>query len=166
MNEAIRVKQGSVLMAIDPNKLQRDAKSLHKTRQRHHGDGTMSAIRTALPAIYRLRKKGVLWREIAAALAKQGVTQGKGKDRKPITVHRLTSLVTQIERGAANERANHPVHLSNPSAKRNALQNPSVSLALDLSAKGKARGRKSTLDEEDIRRAALRRVQSLLRKDK
>lgn len=151
-------------MAIDPSKLQRDAKNIRRTRRRNSGDGTMAAIRTALPTIYQLRKDGVLWREIAGALAKQGITQGKGKKRMPITVHRLTSLVTQIERGTAKARTDHPARPSLPNAKRNALQNPSLSLAVELNAKGKARGRKSTLDEEDIRRAALKRIQDVLRK--
>jgi hypothetical protein len=35
--------------------------------------------------------------DIAAALGKQGMVQGKGKNRIPITTARLTSLVRQVE---------------------------------------------------------------------
>lgn len=85
-------------MTIDPTRLQRDAKRLKKSRQHRKGPGTMAAVRAALPTIYRLRADGVLWKEIAAALGKQGVIEGKGKKRIPVTETRLTALVTQIER--------------------------------------------------------------------
>lgn len=84
-------------MAIDPKQLQRDAKRLQKARRRLRGDGTTAAIRAALPTIYKLRADGVLWSEIAAALGDQGVTQGSGNRRIPITTNRLTSIVRQVE---------------------------------------------------------------------
>jgi hypothetical protein len=118
-------------MAIDPKRLQRDATGLKKARRRREGDGTMAAIRAALPVIYELRAEGVRWGDIADALCRQGLMQGKGKHRIPITTNRLTSLVTQIQRATSKVNERPKPTAANQVKKINALQNRRVSLALD-----------------------------------
>jgi hypothetical protein len=142
-------------------------RSLKKTRQRRRGDGTMAAVRTALPTIYQLRAEGVHWSEIASALGRQGVTQGKGKNRIPITTTRLTSLVTQIEHATAtvNQQPRRRPSQTEQTSETNALQNHRVSLALELNTKTEALEREPGPSEEDLRRAALDRIQDVLRKD-
>lgn len=66
-----------------------------KSRSSRETTGTTKAIRAALPHIYSLREDGVQWSAIAAALAAQGIVQGKA--RIPLTTNRLTALVRQIE---------------------------------------------------------------------
>lgn len=122
----------------------------------------MAAIRAALPMIYELRAEGVRWRDIAAALGKQGLMQGKGKHRIPITTNRLTSLVTQIER-AALKRSERRV--PDQAGKKSALQNRRISLALELTTEVDNGAPKARPSEEDLRRVALDRIQSVLKKD-
>jgi hypothetical protein len=153
-------------MGIDPKQLQRDARLLKKTREQHKGPGTTAAVRAVLPTIHRLRADRVHWSEIAAALGKQGVVQGKGENRIPITTTRLTSLVRQIE--AKVKRADYKPKRAKPPGTRDqtiALQKPTVSLSLELAADTKASGQKSPPTEEDLRRAALGRIQDVLKKD-
>ena len=66
-----------------------------KSRSSRERTGTTKAIRAALGHIYRLREDGIKWSAIAAALAAQGIVQGKA--RVPLTTNRLTALVRQIE---------------------------------------------------------------------
>jgi hypothetical protein len=153
-------------MGIDPKQLQRDARLLKKTREQRKGPGTTAAVRAALPTIYRLRADRVHWSEIAAALGKQGVVQGKGKNRIPITTTRLTSLVRQIE--AEIEKGDYKPTRGEPTgahSQTNALQKSTVSLSVELAADTKASDRKSPPTEEDLRRAALGRIQDVLKKD-
>lgn len=155
-------------MAIDPKQLQRDARSFQKVRRRQKGDGTTAAIRAALPIIYKLRAEGVLWSEIAAALGKQGVTQGSGKKRTPITTNRLTSIMRQIEQEierADQPKSRQPSIKNRQTPQNNALQNRSVSLALELKAQVKPSEARTTPNEEDLRRAALDKIQGVLKKD-
>lgn len=154
-------------MTIDSKQFQRDAKALQKARLRRKGPSTMAAVRAVLPAIYALRADGVLWSEIATALGNQGITQGKGKKRIPITTGRLTALVRQIEKQSP-KTSNETRQASKKSKQLEdpiALQSPAVSLALDLDRKVENADGKSTPSEEDLRHAALDKIQSVLRKD-
>ena len=136
-------------------------------RLRRNGPSTMAALRAVLPAIYALRADGVLWSEIATALGNQGITQGKGKKRIPITTGRLTALIRQIEKQTTNsskiteQGSKKYKRLEDPIA----LQSPAVSLALDLDRKVENADGKSNPSEEDLRRAALDKIQGVLRKD-
>lgn len=87
-NEMVDYKQ----FRGDAAKLQVERSKLRSTRET---TGTTKAIRAALPHIYGLREDGVQWAVIAAALAAQGIVQGKA--RIPLTTNRLTALVRQIE---------------------------------------------------------------------
>ncbi|WP_454620444.1 hypothetical protein [Bradyrhizobium cenepequi] len=151
-------------MAIDPKRLQRDARTLKKARRSHEGDSTMAAIRAVLPVIHELRTDGVRWSDIAAALGEQGLMQGKGKHRIPITTNRLTSLVTQIERAVKVKERPKP-RAPDQAQKINALQNRRASLALELTTEVDAGDPKDRPTEEDLRRAALDRIRSVLKKD-
>jgi hypothetical protein len=155
-------------MEIDSKQLRREAKRLQKSRRRYAGPGTTEAVRAALPTIYRLRSEGVFWSEIAKALGKQGVVQGKGKCRIPLTTSRLTALVRQIE--LQIQQAEEVLKL--PSIKKRqrkenaALKKQPVSLALELRPEIEAAERRSaSQSEEDLRRAALDRIQDVLKKD-
>jgi hypothetical protein len=155
-------------MVVDPKQLRRQAKRLQKARRRRNGRGTTAAIRAALPTIYKLRSDGVLWREIAEALGKQGMVQGSGKRRIPITTSRLTALVRQIEVQNQEERQ----RLKTPSIKSRqvkgmtALKLPAVSLAVELRPEIETSERRSTPpSEDDLRRAALDKIQDVLKKD-
>jgi len=128
----------------------------------------MAAIRAALPTIYKLRSDGVLWRDIAAALGKQGVVQGSGMRRIPITTSRLTALVRQIELQIQehNERLTLPSTKKRQIKEKSALKLPAVSLALELRPEIETSERRSTPpSEEDLRRAALDKIQDVLKKD-
>lgn len=118
-------------MTLDLKRLRIDASRFQtersKSRSSRETTGTTKAIRAALPQIYSLRGDGVQWSAIAAALAAQGIVQGKA--RVPLTTNRLTALVRQIElqnqkRAAKKEEVKEPKEI--------AMQNhgPSVSPAL------------------------------------
>lgn len=86
-------------MMVNPKQLRSDASKFQadrsKSRSGRETTGTTKAIRAVLPHIYSLRQDGVQWAAIAAALAVQGIVQGKA--RIPLTTNRLTALVRQIE---------------------------------------------------------------------
>ncbi len=151
-------------MALDPKRLLKDAKRLQKarlpTRAGHETTGTTRAIRAALPVIYQLREDGVSWSAIAAALADQGVVQGR--DRIPLTTHRLTALVSQIEDQARNKAGNRvrsdtPLRPIEPARR--------VSLSSDLARRPVAPDPQPSSTEDEIRSAALENIKSVLKKD-
>ncbi|WP_398464769.1 hypothetical protein [Tardiphaga sp.] len=153
-------------MPLDPKKLRSDAKRLQQARLAAPGRetiGTTSAVRAALPIIYELRNDGVAWSAIADALAKQGVVQGK--DRVPITTHRLTALVNQIEsqdrrRSEKNARprgdtvATIEVERVKPRLLQDAVALSSSSTPVEPAA-----------SEHDLRAAAFEKLQSILKKE-
>jgi hypothetical protein len=153
----------SAAMSVDPKLLQRDARGLLRTRRRK-GRGTTEAIRALLPTIYRLRSEGVLWREIAEALGKQGIVQGQGKKRKPITTTRLTALVRQIEARTQNEPKPPSIKKAQGEKARATKMRP-LSLAIELGQEIGTSNRRSEPSEEVLRRAALDRIQDVLKKD-
>lgn len=125
----------------------------------------MGAIRAALPTIYKLRADGVLWSEIAAALGNQGVTQGSGNRRIPITTTRLTSIVRQIEQETTPASPQQTSTKIRRIEENNALQSRPVTLALELKAQAEPSDTGALPNEEDLRRAALKKIQGVLKKD-
>jgi hypothetical protein len=153
-------------MSVDPKLLQRDARGFQKARRRK-GRGTTEAIRAVLPTIYRLRSEGILWREIAEALGKQGIVQGQGKKRSPLTTTRLTALVRQIE-AETESAALDPKPPSIKTAqieKSRATKMRPLSVAVELGQEIRTSDRRSAPSEDDLRRAALDRIQDVLKKD-
>lgn len=156
-------------MTLNLKRLREDAKKLKtahsKTRSSRETTGTTKAVRAALPEIYRLRDDGVQWAVIAAALAAQGVVQGR--DRQPLTTNRLTALVRQIEVQAEKRRVRQSAKLSSPvRTPKNALQIMHLSLSSDLKADTRTIEDRSSQSEDEIRRLAYERVQRMTEKDK
>lgn len=154
-------------MTLDLKRLRTDSSKL-KTERLKSGSGrettgTTKAIRTALPTIYRLREEGVQWSDIAAALAAQGVVQGK--DRVALTTNRLTALVRQIEQQNEKRAAKAASKGVSPRPKKIAMQNPRLSLSSELEAETRAVEGRPSQSEDEIRRLAFERVQRMTEKD-
>jgi hypothetical protein len=155
-------------MTLDLKRLRADAAKL-QTAQSTAGSsrettGTTKAIRAALPEIYKLRDQGIQWSVIAAALAAQGVVQGKG--RTPLTANRLTALVRQIELQDEKRQARQSkkaATMARPT--KNALQNRHLFLSPDLKADTRAADDRPPQSEDEIRRLAFERVQRMTEKD-
>ncbi|MGY3602752.1 MULTISPECIES: hypothetical protein [unclassified Bradyrhizobium] len=154
-------------MTLDLRRLRTDASRLQtersKSRSSRETTGTTRAIRAALPEIYKLRDDGVQWSAIAAALAAQGIVQGR--DRIPLTTNRLTALIRQIE--VQNERrAARPAKKgAGTKPKKIAMQNRSLSLSPELRAETQAVDDRPPQSEDEIRRLAFERVQRMTEKD-
>jgi len=154
-------------MTLDLKRLRTDASRLQtersKSRSSRETTGTTKAIRTALPEIYKLRKDGVQWSAIAAALAAQGIVQGK--DGVPLTTNRLTALVRQIELQNEKRAAKAPKKGAGASSKKFAMQNQRLSLSPELGAETRAVEGRPPQSEDEIRRLAFERVQRMTEKD-
>lgn len=155
-------------MTLDLKRLRADAARLQATQSKsvasRETTGTTKAIRAALPEIYKLRDQGVQWSVIAAALAAQGVVQGK--DRTQLTTNRLTALVRQIELQAEKrlaKKAKKTSSLAQPTI--NALQIRHLSLSSDLTADKRAVDERPSESEDEIRRLAFERVRRMTEKD-
>lgn len=155
-------------MTLDLKRLRADAAN-SKTARSTSGSsrettGTTKAIRAALPEIYKLRDQQVQWADIAAALAAQGVVQGK--DRTPLTTNRLTALVRQIELQTEKRQAKQS-QKKTPIARlsENALQSRHLSLSSDLKADTRAADKRPSQSEDEIRRLAFERVKRMTEKD-
>ncbi|WP_371420027.1 hypothetical protein [Tardiphaga sp.] len=155
-------------MTLDLKRLRADAAKLQTTQSKRvsmrETTGTTKAIRAALPEIYKLRDQKTEWSVIAAALAAQGVVQGK--DRTPLTTNRLTALVRQIEHQAEKRQAkqlNKKGSMARP--RKNALQIRHLSLSPDLKADTRAADERPSQSEDEIRRLAFERVQRMTEKD-
>lgn len=154
-------------MPLDTKKLRQDAMRLQKARGTlsagRETTGTSKAVRQALPIIHQLRKDGVSWAVIAQALAEQGVVQGK--DRIPLTTGRLTALVTQIEaqqrkkalKAGPRDRGDTAEHQAEP-VKR-------LTLSPDLGSSAEASNAPLLSTEDDLRRAAFEKLQTVLKKE-
>lgn len=152
-------------MPLDSKKLQRDALRLQKARGTssigRETTGTSRAVREALPTIHQLRKDGVSWAVIAQALAEQGVVQGQ--DRIPLTTSRLTALVTQIE---AQQRKK--ALKAGPRDRSDTVEHRAVKrlvLSPDLVSATETSNASHFDTEEDLRRAALEKLQTVLKKE-
>ena len=146
---------------IDRRKLLKDAPRLENTLPRSTPKtGVTKAVSTALPEIQKLRSEGVRWAAIAAALAEQGIFEGRNK--QPISERRLSALFSQviardcarIERSRARTRRPDLV-AAGPVTK------PSLKLAPELTAPKKVD--KPPITEEQIRRDQLSAIQHLLK---
>lgn len=144
-------------MPFDPKQLRADAKRLQRARAPTRV-GTTAAVRAALPAIYDLRKDGVTWAAIAEALAQQGIVQGKAC--VPITVARLTALVSQIE---AQERRKSQKRAAPRSDTLPSKRDEQLQLALPGSDVSDLPSKPDETDaEHELRTAAYQKLQSSL----
>lgn len=154
-------------MTLDLKRLSNDGSRLKtkrsKSRSGRETTGTTKAIRMALPTIYKLRKDGVQWSDIAAALAAQGIVQGK--DRIPLTTNRLTALVRQIEQQNEKRAAKAVKKETGRKPKKFAMQNHRLSLSSELKAETRAVEGRPSQSEDEIRRLAFERVQRMTEKD-
>lgn len=82
---------------INSQQLKKDAR-LASAGSRRSTRGTTALLREHLEAIDALRAEGVTFAAIAKGLGKQGLTQGKDGNEKPITPSRLTALYSQMKR--------------------------------------------------------------------
>lgn len=154
-------------MPLDSKKLRRDAKRRQLDQPQpkigRKTTGATDAIRAALPMIYELRGEGISWPAIAKALGDQGVVQGK--DRTPLTTNRLTALVRQIEvqeakkarKSGKRDRSDVAIQPIKPDRK--------LSLSPDLAARPVASDDPSVLDEDELRRMAFEKLQSVFKKE-
>jgi hypothetical protein len=111
-------------LCIDASSFQTERSKLRSSRET---TGTTKAIRAALPQIYSLREDGLQWSAIAAALAAQGIVQGKA--RIPLTTNRLTALVRQIELQNEKRAAKQAEKGAVTEPKNIAIQNRRLSLS-------------------------------------
>lgn len=154
-------------MSLDPKKLRQDAQRLHGARSAtgvgRETLGTTKAVRAALPVIYELRKTGVSWPAIAEALGAQGVVQGR--DRVPLTTNRLTALVTQIE-DQVRRKAAKVVHRNrNDTTEKAAGPVRPLTLSPDFANVFPDTSQPPTSTAEGLRRDALQRLQTILKKE-
>jgi hypothetical protein len=154
-------------MALDLRRLRTDASRLQtersKSRSSRETTGTTRAIRAALPEIYKLREDGVQWSAIAAALAAQGIVQGK--DRTSLTTNRLTALVRQIELQNEKRAAKPAKKGAVAKSKKFAMQNRRLSLSPDVESETQAVAGRPPQSEDEIRRFAFERVRRMTKKD-
>lgn len=112
-------------MTVDLDQLSKEAleldTELSNSRSSRERTGTTKAIRAALSEIYKLRERGVRWSAIAAALAAQGIVQGK--DRSALTANRLTALVRQIELQNEKRALKRTAEVTDGAPKRIATKN-------------------------------------------
>lgn len=154
-------------MPLDSKKLRQDAVRLQKARGTspvgRETIGTSRSVREALPIIHQLRKDGVSWAAIAQALAQQGVVQGK--DRIPLTTGRLTALVSQIEAQERKRALNAGARARGDTVERSAEPVKRLTLSPDLAASTETSEISSLSTEDDLRRAAFEKLQTVLKKE-
>lgn len=154
-------------MPLDPKKLRLDAQRLQKTRPLslvgRETTGTTKSIRDALPVIRQLRKDEVSWAAIAQALADQGVVQGK--DRIPLTTSRLTALVSQIEAQERKRALKAGSRDRRDTTKLQAEPARQLTLSPDLVSPAGTSDLQPHSTEDELRRAAFERLQTVLKKD-
>lgn len=158
-------------MAIDLKRLRTDV-TRHKAARSASPIGQIKTgatdiIRQNLRELERMhREDGALWTEIAAGLAAQGVTQGKGH---PITGRRLNKLISNIKAQATKMKNKEPAH-SLHKLVRGSVRKPSWSVkkTVMLAPEMKRQQRKviddRVVSEEEIRLAELRKHAHLLKK--
>ena len=125
----------------------------------------MAVVRDNLKEIEALNAAGKSWVAIAAALAKQGVTQG---DNQPITSKRLTALIASVKRQAARKAEKHAAR----SQRQDLLSAPSpdhrgspLKLAHELTHGARQEEPSASMTEEEIRRANFDKHSSLFKKE-
>ncbi|MBW5435353.1 hypothetical protein FXB41_11350 [Bradyrhizobium canariense] len=154
-------------MPLDHKKLRQDAQRLQDARTAsplgQETTGATKVIREALPAIRQLREDGVSWPAIAEALAAQGVVQGK--DRIPLTAKRLTALISQIEARGRRKAAKKANRDRGDTAMRPAEPFKRLTLSPDLASSAEASNVPLPSTEDDLRRAAFEKLQTVLKKE-
>lgn len=154
-------------MPLDSKKLRQDALRLQKVRGTssigRETTGTSKAVRESLPTIHQLRRDGVSWAVIAQALAEQGVVQGK--DRIPLTTGRLTALVSQIEAQQRKKALKFGARDRGDTIERAAEPVKRLTLSPDLAVSTETSEISPLSTEDDLRRAAFEKLQTVLKKD-
>lgn len=136
--------------------------------------GLMALVRENLDALVALQAGGRTWGAIAAGLTAQGFRTADGRD---LTASNLTGVISSVRRQAVRDLSRKAARRSRSDAVVDAPE-PITGLvgsadtskpvrprlSPDLTAAPTATGR-SPASEEERRRAALARAQSLLKKD-
>jgi hypothetical protein len=165
-------------MSLDLPALRRAVKRLkaaHDARpDARRSTGATALIRAALPEIRRLRDaEGLPWAVIAAALAEQGVRQGR--DGQPITADRLIALVRHVEGQKARATARQagraerpdlpgiPAPAAQPEPQAPPHKKPR--LAPELQSRLTAVSEEAPLSEAEIRRLQAEKHSHLFKKD-
>ena len=127
--------------------------------------GAMAIVRDHLSEIEALKASGKSWVVIAAALAKQGVTQG---DNQPITAKRLTALIASVKRQAASKAAKEALRAHRkdllPPQQPERRASP-LRLARELTEPVRQAAPISAMTEEEIRQSNFEKHSNLFRKD-
>ena len=167
-------------MSLDLTALRRAVKRLKATHDARpdarQSTGATALIRAALPEIRRLREvEGLPWAVIAAALAEQGVRQGR--EGLPITADRLIALVRHVEgqqaraatrqagRGGQPDLAETLAPLPSVQPEPQALPHGKPRLAPELQARPKTASDEAPLSEAEIRRLQAEKHSHLFKKD-
>jgi hypothetical protein len=129
----------------------------------HHGTGATAIIEPALPLIRDLRKQKHSWAAIAAALARQGVVQGAG--RQPITARRLTALIAAIEQRVRRQAEHSKSRFRRQDIAPSPTQPHTLALSADLKPMSVAADTVTDSEETIRRREFEDRVRSLMKKD-
>jgi hypothetical protein len=129
--------------------------------------GATEIIREHFDELERMHyEDGASWNEIAAGLAAQGVTQGKGEE---LTGRRLTALMHNIRirrtklktKGTARQPGSQP---PNSTPRPRGRSSKTVSLSPEMSRPKSHRQPDQVISEDELRRDALAKHAHLIRK--
>jgi hypothetical protein len=155
-------------MKIDLKRLRTDVKQLKARRTDSPlgktKTGATEAIRAHFDELELMHRDGSSWNEIAAGLASQGVTQGKGQ---PLTGRRLTALMHNIRARARKLKGQGPqlgkskadAPQRRPSGSTNTLV-----LSPEMTSRRDDPQPEHPISEEEIRRSELVKHAHLLRR--
>jgi hypothetical protein len=158
-------------MGIDLKRLRADVKR-HKAARTASPIGQIKTgatdiVRKNLRELERMnREDGALWTEIAAGLAAQGVTEGKGR---PISGRRVNKLISNIKVQAAKMKNKEiarslPKPAPDPVRKSSRPVKKTVTLAPEMKRQQRRIIDDRVVSEEKIRLAALQKHAHLLKK--
>jgi hypothetical protein len=154
-------------MQINAKRLTKDClnaqSALAASGRAHCGTGATAIIEPVLPLIRDLRKQKHSWSAIAAALARQGVVQGA--DRQPITAHRLTALISAIDKRERRHAKRSESRFRRQDLTPSQTQSHTLALSADLKPTSAAADTHSDSEETIRRRDFLERVQPLMKED-
>jgi hypothetical protein len=158
-------------MKIDLKRLRSDVQRLKADRVDSpigkRRTGATEIIREHFDELERMHyEDGASWNEIAAGLAAQGVTQGKGE---AITGRRLTALMHNIRVRRAKLKTKRPFRQPgnqppNPTQRPGGRSSKAVSLSPEMSRPKSHRQPDEVISEDELRRDALAKHAHLIRK--
>jgi len=151
--------------SLDPKRLQREAHKAQAARPEpaigRETTGVTRAVRETLPVIQKLRKAQITWAAIAAAMTEQGITQGNGL---PLTATRLTAVVGHVERQIRRHEDSLALRRLRTDLARSDTETLKAPLREAIAENGSS-DLPGNPTEEELRRAGLDELRSLLRKD-